>query len=112
MAKKRKTYYLDESTIQQVKQYAQELNLSENDAFERAVEVFEKFYYNADQYLPLPAHFTPLLLEAVDNLIYNSKRVLETLLPNEPRNENIHGAIEMRIQHLYEIRKLLLPIKE
>ena len=103
MSKKRKTYYLEEKVIHKVKSFAQEQSTSENDAFERAVDVYEKMFQRASEYTPIPNDQVPLLLEAVDNLIYNSTRILETL-PNNPLNQPVQESIEERIRLLYVIR--------
>ena len=106
MAKKRKTYYLDEAVIQKVKDYAHELGISENDAFERALETYTKFFHESNQFIPLPKEYQPLLLESVDNLIYQSQRILETS-SQSGLNPIVENSIRSRIDFLYEIRKRL-----
>jgi hypothetical protein len=105
MGKKRKTYYLDEGTIQRVKSYARQQEQSENDCFETMVNIAEKFFYEAEHFVPLPKEYCPLLLEAVDNLLYASKRILET---SATVDEAIRTSIEMRIERLEEIRGKLI----
>lgn len=105
MGKKRKTYYLDETTIQKVKNYAHLQNMSENEAFENAVTVYEKFYQEADQYFPVPKEYRPILLEAIDNMIYQSRHILETNWHAGSEKEAIEASLTARIEHLLEIRK-------
>jgi hypothetical protein len=105
MGKKRKTYYLDEETIQRVKSYARQQELSENDCFETMLNIAEKFYYEAEQFVPLPKEYCPLLLEAIDNLLYSSKRILET---GASVDQTINSSIGVRIQLLQEIRAKLM----
>lgn len=111
MGKKRKTYYLDEETIQKVKLFAHQQQMSENDAFEKAVSIYEKFFEHANQYLALPKPFQPLLLEAVDHMIYQSKRMMETPYPDPQLAQNVQESLSARISYLYEIRKVLTEEK-
>lgn len=108
MAKKRKTYYLDEETIQKVKTYAHEHCVSENDAFEKAVDVYEKFMHEADHYQPIPKMHKPILLEAIDNMIYQSQRILETSWPNPQEEQTMRNSLSARITYLNDIRRLFL----
>lgn len=108
MGKKRKTYYLDETTIQKVKKYAHQQKVSENEAFENAVHVYEKFFHQADQYFSVPKEHRPILLEAIDHMIYQSKHILNTSWPDEFKNKAIESSLSARIEHLHEIRKLFL----
>jgi len=108
MGKKRKTYYLDEMTIQKVKSYAHQQKISENEAFENAVHVYEKFYHEASHYFSVPKEHRPILLEAIDNMIYQSRRILETSWPDETRNQDMESSLSARIDYLLEIRKLFL----
>lgn len=108
MAKKRKTYYLEEATIQKVKTYAHERDVSENEAFEQAVLIYEQFYLHADQYIAIPKVFQPLLLEAVDHMIYQSQRMMETPYPDSSITQNVHDSLRNRVAYLYEIRKVLI----
>lgn len=108
MGKKRKTYYLDETTIQQVKSYARKQKVSENEAFENAVQVYEKFYHEANQYFSVPKEHRPILLEAIDNMIYQSRLILETSWPNKTKNQAIESSLSARIDYLLDIRKLFL----
>jgi hypothetical protein len=105
MGKKRKTYYLDEETIQRVKSYARLQEQSENDCFETMLNIAEKFYYEAEQFVPLSKEYCPLLLEAIDNLLYSSKRILET---GTNVDQTINSSIGVRIQLLQEIRTKLM----
>lgn len=109
MAKKRKTYYLDEETIHKVKTYAHEQNMSENDTFEKAVEVYEKFMHDAEMYQPIPKTHKPILLEAIDNMIYQSQRILETSWPDPQEEQTIRNSLSARIAYLKNIRNLFLP---
>ncbi|HJV47390.1 MAG TPA: hypothetical protein VJ824_16860 [Bacillota bacterium] len=111
MTKKRKTYYLEESTIRQVKHYARELNLSENDAFEKSIRVFEELYYQATNYITVPLEYKPILLESVDNLIYASRHAIETLPPDEEWTEQAYHSINQRIELLLKVRKFFLNEK-
>lgn len=111
MGKKRKTYYLDETTIQKVKSFAQQQQISENDAFEKAVSIYEKFFEQVDQYLALPKAYQPLLLEAVDHMIYQSKRMMETPYPDPQLAQNVQESLSARVSYLYEIRKVLIEEK-
>lgn len=108
MAKKRKTYYLDEETIHKVKAYAHQQNISENDAFEKAVDVYEKFRHEAEMYQPIPKIHKPILLEAIDNMIYQSQRILETSWPDPQEEQAIRGSLIARIAYLKDIRNLFL----
>lgn len=108
MGKKRKTYYLDETTIQKVKSYARQLKVSENEAFENAVQVYEKLYHEAHLYFPVPKEHRPILLEAIDNMIYQSRLILETNWPTETKDEAMESSLSARIQYLLEIRSLFL----
>ncbi len=108
MAKKRKTYYLDEETIHKVKTYAHKHCISENDAFEKAVDVYEKFVHEAEHYLPVPIIHKPLLLEAIDNMIYQSQQILETSWPDPQQELTIRQSLNARIAYLKNIRSLFL----
>ncbi|RXT07851.1 hypothetical protein [Ammoniphilus sp. CFH 90114] len=111
MGKKRKTYYLDEEIIQRVKTHAQQQQISENDAFEQAVFIYEKFYEHANQYIPISKEFQPLLLEAVDHMIYQSERMMQTPYPDPLLAQNVQDSLSARIAYLYEIRKVLTDTK-
>ena len=106
MAKKRKTYYLDEITINKVKSHAHEQKISENEAFENAVHVYEKFYHQANQYISIPKEHRPILLEAIDNMIYQSRCILETSWQHTAEKEAIDSSLSARIEYLLVIRKL------
>jgi hypothetical protein len=110
--KKRKTYYIEEDTILQVKAYAHKLNISENDAFEQAVDAYTKLVYNKEEFFTLPIDHKPLLLEAVDNLIYQTKRILDTALPNDNSRETIEQNLQTRLTYLQSIRKNLIDKKK
>ena len=112
MSKKRKTYYIEEDTIQQVKTYAHELNISENDAFEQAVDAYKKLVYNKADFFTLPIDHKPLLLEAVDNLLYQTKRILETALPTDHTRQTIEQSLQVRLAYLQTIRRNLTDKKK
>ncbi|WP_134701395.1 hypothetical protein [Ammoniphilus sp. YIM 78166] len=107
MGKKRKTYYLEEATIQKVKYHAQEQQISENEAFEQAVLIYEQFYRNAEQYVAIPRLYQPLLLEAVDHMIYQSQRMMETPYPDANLAQQVQESLRARINYLFEIREVL-----
>ncbi|RKD26758.1 hypothetical protein BEP19_16290 [Ammoniphilus oxalaticus] len=106
MAKKRKTYYLEEKTILKVKDFARKKEMSENEAFESAIHVYEKFHEEADRFIAVPKEHRTVLTEALDHMIYQSKQLFETSWLPQEEKQILEPVLSNRIELLNEIKKL------